>query len=78
MFPNFRDGFVIGKVLNGEECQILLDIGVSKSNVSKSCYLRCKALLDLPKFASKTQRIQVGNHQCVGVLFVICGFVDID
>ena len=29
----------------------------SKSYMSKSYYLRCKALHDLPKFASKIQRI---------------------
>ena len=61
----------MGKILNGEECQILLDTGASKSYMLKSYYLRCKTLHDLPKFASKTQRIQVGNDQYVGVLFVI-------
>ena len=30
-FPISQQGFVIGKVLNGEECQVLLDTGVSKS-----------------------------------------------
>ena len=39
--------------------------------------MRCKALHDLPKFASKTQRIQVGNGQYVGVLFVIPAIVEI-
>ena len=39
--------------------------------------MRCKALHDLPKFASKTQRIQVGNGQYVGVLFVILVIVEI-
>ena len=34
-------------------------------------YLRCKTLHALPKFASNTQGIQVGNGQYVGVLFVI-------
>ena len=43
----------------------------------KSYYLRCKALHDLPKFASKTQRIQVGNGQYVGVLFVIPVIIEI-
>ena len=76
-FPISEQGFVIGKVLNGEECQILLDTGVSKSYMSKSYYLRCKALHDLPKFVSKTQRIQVGNGQYVGVLFVILVIVGI-
>ena len=41
-FPVSEQGFVIGKVLNGEECQILLDTGASKSYMSKSYYLRCK------------------------------------
>ena len=58
-FPISEQGFVIIRILDGEECQILLDTGASKSYMSKSYYLRCKALLDLPKFASKTQRIQV-------------------
>ena len=46
-------------------------MGMSKSYMSKSYYLRCKALHDLLKFTSKTQRIQVENGQYVGVLFVI-------
>ena len=58
-FPISEQGSVMGRILNGEDCQILLDMGVSKSYISKSYYLRCKALHDLPKFASKTQRIQV-------------------
>ena len=78
-FPISEQGFVMGRILNGEECQILLDTGMSKSYMSKSYYLMCKALHDLPKFASKMQRSQVGNGQYVGVLFVkpviieICG-----
>ena len=43
-FPISEQDFVLGKVLNGEECQLLLDTGVSKSYMSKSYYLRCKAL----------------------------------
>ena len=34
-------------------------------------------LHSLPKFASGTQRIQVGNGQCVSVLFIIPVIVDI-
>ena len=30
-FPISKQGFVMGKLLNGEECQILLDTGASKS-----------------------------------------------
>ena len=39
--------------------------------MSKSYFLRCKSLHTLPKFASNTQRIQVGNGQYVGMLSVI-------
>ena len=49
----------MGKLLDGTECKILLDIGANKSFTSKSHYLRCKALHSLPKLAPKTQRIQV-------------------
>ena len=52
-------------------------MGTSKSYMSKSYYLRCKTLHDLPKFTSKTQRIQVGNDQYVGVLFVILVIIEI-
>ena len=76
-FPISEQGFVMGRILNEEECQILLDTGASKSDMSKSYYLRCKALHNLPKFASKTQRIQVGNGQYVGVLFVILIIIEI-
>ena len=76
-FPISEQDFVIGEVLNGEECQILLDTCASKSYMSKSYYLWCKGLHNLPKFASETQRIQVGNGQYVGVLFVILVIVEI-
>ena len=77
-FPISEQGFVMGRLLNGEECQILLDMGASKLYMSKSYYLRCKSLHNLPKFASKTQRIQVGNGQYVGVLFVIPVIIEIN
>ena len=37
----------------------------------------CKSLHSLPKFASKTQRIQVGNGQFVRVLFIIPVIIDV-
>ena len=70
-FPISKLGYTIGKLMDGTECQILLDTGASKSFMSMSYYLCCKALHSLPKFASKTQRIQVGNRQYVSVLFII-------
>ena len=48
----------------------MVDTGTSKSYMSKSYFLRCKSLHSLPKFTSTTTRIQVGNGQYVGVLFV--------
>ena len=39
--------------------------------MSKSYYVHCKSLHSLPKFESKTQKIQVGNGQFVHVLFII-------
>ena len=76
-FPISEQGFAKGKLKNGEECQILLDTRASKSYMSKSYYLRCTSLHSLPKFASKMQRIQVGNGQYVGVLFVIPVIIEI-
>ena len=61
----------MGKLVDGTECQILLDTGASKSFISKTHYLRCQSLHSLLKFTSKTQRIQVGNGQYVNVLFII-------
>ena len=60
-----------GKLLDNTECNILVDTGMSKSYMSKSYFMRCKSLHSLPKFMSTTTRIQVGNRQYVGVLFVI-------
>ena len=76
-FPITGQGFASGKLLDGTECQILLDMGATKSYMSKSYYLQCKALHTLPKFSSNTQRIQVGNGQYVSVLFVIPVIIDI-
>ena len=45
--------------------------------MSKSFYMQCKSLHSLPKFASRTQGIQVRNGQCVSVLFIIPVIVDI-
>ena len=52
-------------------------MGASKSFMSKSFYMQCKSLHSLPKFAYKTQRIQVGNGLCVSVLFIIPVIIDV-
>ena len=76
-FPITGQGFASEKLLDGTECQILLDTGTTKSYMSKSYYLQCKALHALPNFSSNTQRIQVRNGQYVSVLFVIPVIIDI-
>ena len=70
-FPISEQGYAMGKLLDGTECQVSLDTGTSKSFMSKPHYLYCKSLQSLPKFASRTQRIQVRNGQFVSVLFII-------
>ena len=76
-FPISEQGYTLGKLLDRTKCQILLDTGASKSFMSKSYYMCCKSLHSLPKLASKTQRIQVGNGQFVNVLFIIPVIIDI-
>ena len=70
-FPISENGYNLGRLLDGMKCQLLLDTGVSKSFMSKSFYMHCKSLHTLPKFAAMMQRIQVGNGQCISVLFII-------
>ena len=76
-FPISEQGYTVGKLLDGSECQILLETWAGKSFMSKSHYLHCKSLHLLQKFASGTQRIQVENGQYVSVLFIIPIIVDI-
>ena len=76
-FSITEQGYTVGKLLHGTECQMLLDTGASKSFMSKSYYLHCKSLHSLPKFISKMQRIQVGNGQYVNVLFIIPVIIEI-
>ena len=45
--------------------------------MSKSFYMHCKSLHTLPKCAVATQKIQVGNGQCIGILFIIPVIVEI-
>ena len=67
-FPISGQGYMHGKLLDNTECSILIDTGVSMSYMSKSYYMQCKSLHILPEFVSTTQRVQVGNGQCVVVL----------
>ena len=76
-FPISEHGYISGKLLDGTECQLLLDMVASKSFMSKSFYMHCKSLHSLPKFVSRIQRIQVGNGQRLIVLFIIPVIIDI-
>ena len=69
--PILEQGYTIGKLTDVTKCQILLDTGASKLLMSKWHYMHCKSLHSLPKFAFKTQRIQVRNGQFDSVLFII-------
>ena len=40
-FPISEQGYTVGRLLDGTECQILLDAGASISFMSKSHYLHC-------------------------------------
>ena len=64
-------GYTRGQLLDGTDCDVFIDTGTSKSYMSKSYFLQCKLLHAMPKFTSTIKRIQVGNGQYVGVLFVI-------
>ena len=64
-------GHTRGELLDGTEFEIIIDTGASKSYMSTSYYMHCRSLHAMPKFTSTTKRIQVGNRQYVGVLFVI-------
>ena len=75
--PISENGYTIGRLLDGTKSQLLLDTGASKSFMSKSFYMYCKSLHTLPKFAATMQKIQVGNGQCVSVLFVIPVIIEV-
>ena len=70
-FPITARCYTRGELVGGTDCEIFVDRGASKSCMSKSNFMQCKSLHTLPKFTSSMQRIQVGNGQYIGVLFVI-------
>ena len=47
-FPITGQGFTSGKLLDGADCQMSLDTGMTKSYMSKSFYMKCKCLHALP------------------------------
>ena len=42
-FPISEQGFTLGKLLDGTECQFLLDTGASESFMLKSYYMHCRS-----------------------------------
>ena len=70
-FPISESGYTLGRLQDGTKCQLLLDTGASKSFMLKSFYMHCKSLHTLLKFKASMQKIQVGNGQCISVLFII-------
>ena len=48
-FPVLEQEYTIGKLLDGTECQILLDTGANKSFMSKSHYLQWTVLTFITK-----------------------------
>ena len=76
-FPISENGYILGRLLDSTKCQLLLNTGASKSFMLKSFYMTCKSLHTLLKFAATTQRIQVGNGQCVSVLFIFPVIIEV-
>ena len=68
---------MVGRLLDGNRMSDTIGYRSQQIIMSKSHYLHCKSLHSLPKFASKTQRIQVGNGQFISVLFIIPMIIDI-
>ena len=76
-FPISESGYTLGRLLDGTKFQLFLDTGASKSFMLKSFYMHYKSLHTLPKFVASTQKIQVGNGQCVSVLFIIPVIIEV-
>ena len=54
-FPMTARGYTGGQLLDGTACDVLIDIGTSKSYMSKSYFLQCKNLHAMQKFTSPTK-----------------------
>ena len=63
-FPMTARGYTKGQLLDGTDCEILIDTGASKSYISKSNFLQCKNLHAMPKCTSSTR--------CIQVLWTVC------
>ena len=52
-FPISKHGYTSGKLLDGTECQLLLDTAASKSFMSNSFYMWCKSLHPCPNLLQR-------------------------
>ena len=76
-FPISEQRYTVGKLLDGTECQILMDTGAIKSLCLNHTTCIVNHSIHYQNFTSKTQRIPVGNGQIISVLFIIPIIVDI-
>ena len=58
-FPISEQGYTVGTILDGTECQIHLDTGASKSFMSKRHYLRCNSLHSLQNLHLKLREFKM-------------------
>ena len=62
-FPISEHGYTLGRLLDGTECQLLLDTGASKSFMSKSFYMQYKSLHSLHKWKEyKVEMVSVSVY----------------
>ena len=67
--PISEQGYIVGKLLSGTECQIFLDMEVSKSFMSKLHYLRCKSFTFITKVC--IQKLKEEIHENVDIFLGI-------
>ena len=70
-FPISESGYTLGRLLDGMKCQLLLDTGASKSFMSKSFICTVSHCTPYQNSWLAHKKIQVGNGQCISVLFII-------
>ena len=58
-FPMSARHYTRGQLLDGTDCDVLIDIGASKSYMSKSYFLQCKLLHSMPKFTSPQKEFKL-------------------
>ena len=70
-------GYMVGKLLDGTECQILLNTGESYHSCPSHILSDINLYIHYQSFHPKTQRIQVVSGQYISVLFIIPIVIDI-